>query len=434
MNIKKTDPKKLSEEEKETKWYKNKILLTFLSLIIIAFTISIILLAKYGLPDIQEAIYSRSSASSIYWSSPKFIKKQIKALSQKQRSYLWKNYASNIHVKNFTMLHPKGDFKYDAMSISGHKQLECWAFLYGRYYLTMKVRFTKNFTKTGIATYEDPKFKLIELPSITNFGNAGISSIPDGSIILWQRSGNLKLLPAETTMTFGKKTWKRLLKNSGNYTAIFPNIIKNKPLNIIYDFSDAEKAADNGDSESIKFIASAYFHGLHVPQDYKKAMKLYIKAIELYKKISYFGEDYHRAAYFVGYMYEHGKGVEIDFEKAEIWYRQTLDENIPNSYNYLAYFLAERNKDLPEAKKIIDIALAKHPNNSYFIDTLGWIYYKQGKYKDAVRELKRSNDLKPNIVVMNHLADAYTKLGEKELALQCRKEADEIRNQATQNK
>jgi tetratricopeptide (TPR) repeat protein len=59
-------------------------------------------------------------------------------------------------------------------------------------------------------------------------------------------------------------------------------------------------------------------------------------------------------------------------------------------------------------------AVALRPDDGYFIDSLGWAYYRLGQYDDAVRELERAVELKPNETVINdHLGDAYWKVGRK---------------------
>ena len=48
------------------------------------------------------------------------------------------------------------------------------------------------------------------------------------------------------------------------------------------------------------------------------------------------------------------------------------------------------------------------------IDSLGWAYYRLGRYEDAVRELEKAVELKAGDPVINdHLGDAYWKVGRK---------------------
>ncbi len=54
------------------------------------------------------------------------------------------------------------------------------------------------------------------------------------------------------------------------------------------------------------------------------------------------------------------------------------------------------------------------PTDGYIVDSLGWAYYKLGRYDDAVKELERAVDLKPADPVINdHLGDAYWRVGRK---------------------
>jgi tetratricopeptide (TPR) repeat protein len=87
-----------------------------------------------------------------------------------------------------------------------------------------------------------------------------------------------------------------------------------------------------------------------------------------------------------------------------------LDSKHAESYNYIGYMYAERGTNLGEAIQLIQQALAIEPENGYFIDSLGWAYYQQGRYPEALRELKRAVSLaKEDPVLYEHLGDAYLK-------------------------
>src|SRR5262249_3122830 len=69
-----------------------------------------------------------------------------------------------------------------------------------------------------------------------------------------------------------------------------------------------------------------------------------------------------------------------------------------------------------EAVKLIGKALELEPENGYFIDSLGWAYFQQGRYPDALRELKRAVEKakEADPVIYDHLGDAFAKNGLKE--------------------
>ena len=84
----------------------------------------------------------------------------------------------------------------------------------------------------------------------------------------------------------------------------------------------------------------------------------------------------------------------------------------PAAYNALGYLFAERDKNLDEAVELITFALEKDPDNGAYLDSLGWIYYKQGKTKKAIKQLKKAISLEPDSwEIQDHLGDAYLKDG-----------------------
>ena len=59
-------------------------------------------------------------------------------------------------------------------------------------------------------------------------------------------------------------------------------------------------------------------------------------------------------------------------------------------------------------------ALELNPRDGRIVDSLGWAYYRLGRYDDAVRELEKVVELKLGEATINdHLGDAYWKLGRK---------------------
>ena len=86
----------------------------------------------------------------------------------------------------------------------------------------------------------------------------------------------------------------------------------------------------------------------------------------------------------------------------------SLNENHAQALNYLAYTLAEMEKDLNEAENLAKRAVKIKADDAYIRDTLGWVYYKQGKFSEAVRELEEAYRMKSTeSVIAEHLGDAY---------------------------
>ncbi len=99
--------------------------------------------------------------------------------------------------------------------------------------------------------------------------------------------------------------------------------------------------------------------------------------------------------------------------EAEQAFRQCLD-HYPDAHealNYLAYLWADSNVNLDEAMTFVTRALEAEPDNAAYVDTLGWIQYRQGRYEEARATLERAFKVLPEDPVINdHLGDVHDAL------------------------
>jgi tetratricopeptide (TPR) repeat protein len=81
--------------------------------------------------------------------------------------------------------------------------------------------------------------------------------------------------------------------------------------------------------------------------------------------------------------------------------------------NFYGYLLAEKGEKLDFAEKLVREALAKEPQNGYFLDSLGWIKFKRGRYEEALNILlKATESAKDDAVIWEHLGDTYVRLSD----------------------
>jgi predicted Zn-dependent protease len=72
---------------------------------------------------------------------------------------------------------------------------------------------------------------------------------------------------------------------------------------------------------------------------------------------------------------------------------------------------------LDEASSLVNRALQEEPFNGAYLDSLGWIYYKQNKLEDAETTLRRAVERDSrDPTIHSHLGDVYAKLGRTEKA------------------
>jgi len=94
--------------------------------------------------------------------------------------------------------------------------------------------------------------------------------------------------------------------------------------------------------------------------------------------------------------------------------------NAAEAYNYIGFMWAEHNLHLDEAEEMVGRALQLEPNNGAYLDSLGWVYYRKGKYEEALNALLRAlpNLTRDDPIVFDHIGDAYAKLNRIAQALE----------------
>ncbi|MDW8469479.1 MAG: tetratricopeptide repeat protein [Burkholderiales bacterium] len=97
-----------------------------------------------------------------------------------------------------------------------------------------------------------------------------------------------------------------------------------------------------------------------------------------------------------------------------------------HAYNALGYTLADRNLRLAEAKKLIEKALELAPEDAYILDSMGWVLYRLGDLKGAVRYLRQAWEGRPDGEIGAHLGEVLWVLGEREEARRIWREAEKL--------
>jgi tetratricopeptide (TPR) repeat protein len=111
------------------------------------------------------------------------------------------------------------------------------------------------------------------------------------------------------------------------------------------------------------------------------------------------------------------------YEKAADLLRKSIaldPANAAEAYNYLGYMWADHNMQLEEAEQMIRRALEMEPNNASYLDSLGWVEFRKGKFDQALADLLRAakNMDREDPVVLEHIGDTYLKLDRTQNALQ----------------
>ena len=152
---------------------------------------------------------------------------------------------------------------------------------------------------------------------------------------------------------------------------------------------------------------------LRVSDNQEEAIKYYNEAID---SIFYESEKYWPVFYAIAISYDKNKNwikAEQNLEKA-----LTLSNRHPQVLNYLGYSWLKNNTNIDKAVSFIIEAFEKAPNDGVIMDSLGWVYFKTGDYKNAITFLERASELNPqNAIISDHLGDAYWLGGRKNEAI-----------------
>ncbi len=89
-----------------------------------------------------------------------------------------------------------------------------------------------------------------------------------------------------------------------------------------------------------------------------------------------------------------------------------LDPGHSEAFNYLAYMWADRGVHLDLARDYVLHALDGEPDSAAFLDTLGWIAYRQGRYPEARDLLAEALLFDPEEpTILDHMGDVCAALG-----------------------
>ena len=187
-------------------------------------------------------------------------------------------------------------------------------------------------------------------------------------------------------------------------------------IDLLFKQKDYEGAADALAEARKRFPKAGlltYYHAVALSQikNHDEAMRAFERALveagnsqpDMLNADFYF--DYGAAAEQAG-----------QYVKASELFRKSIEldpDNAARSYNYLGYMWVERSENLEEAGQLIRRALEMDPQNGAYVDSLGWLYFKQGKFEEALTELLRAAELlaEPDPVVFEHIGDTFDKLG-----------------------
>ena len=122
------------------------------------------------------------------------------------------------------------------------------------------------------------------------------------------------------------------------------------------------------------------------------------------------------------YSRQNRRDMTIDYLRQAL----ALTPNDPGINNDLGYSLADGGIDLDQAERMLRLAVSEvlwngvgeDDRQAAFMDSLGWLYYKRGRFNDAAQWLELGTKMEggQDPTIHDHLADAQWRVGRFEAA------------------
>jgi tetratricopeptide (TPR) repeat protein len=154
----------------------------------------------------------------------------------------------------------------------------------------------------------------------------------------------------------------------------------------------------------------------------RSQLKRFDQALEAYSAAEKLGSTNqppltdHRFYFQVGALLER-KGDEtksIEYLEKALELKPDYDDAL----NHLGYMWAEKGKNLPKARAMIEQALKAEPENPAYMDSMGWVLFKLGKHSEALDWLLKARQrmTEPDATVLDHVGDAAAACARWDLA------------------
>jgi tetratricopeptide (TPR) repeat protein len=169
----------------------------------------------------------------------------------------------------------------------------------------------------------------------------------------------------------------------------------------------AQLHGNDGERETYLNIAQVYERG----RRYKEAEEA-ARAAEVLPGQP---RDKEMVWFLLGAIYERQKF----FDKAEEEFKRVLAVDPKNApvLNYYGYMLGDLGIRLDEAEDLVQKALKEEPYNGAYLDSLGWIYFKQNKFAESEATLRKAVERESHdATIHSHLGELFAKTGRGALA------------------
>lgn len=243
-----------------------------------------------------------------------------------------------------------------------------------------------------------------------------VTELANWNVEAWIRLGGLY---------FDNRKYDEAIKVMNEAIESFP---KDFVINLILGLSLAQKEKHEEASRYLKIAVdlnptdlsalSAYGYTLNQLKESDEAIKYMNRALDI-------DPDNVNLLGTLGLIYDSRE----DWERCDSVYERALELDSMSALinNNYAYSLSERDEQLERALEMVKISIEAEPDNSSYLDTIGWVYYKLGDYEKAKEYLEKAIEVGGESAVMfEHLGDVIFKMGNTDVAMDYWQKAFEL--------
>jgi tetratricopeptide (TPR) repeat protein len=181
---------------------------------------------------------------------------------------------------------------------------------------------------------------------------------------------------------------------------------------------EAFRTLDQARAQFSKTFACEFYTGVVFAH-----VKNYSEAIRHFKEAEVIGLATAPSLLDQRFYFQFGAACERDkdFKSAEEYLQKCIDHqpDFAEALNYLGFMFADLGQQLPRARALIEKAVKLDPKNGAYLDSLGWVLFKQNQPQQALPYLLKAEEYnpEPDSTILDHIGDVYQALHQTDKAV-----------------
>jgi len=182
----------------------------------------------------------------------------------------------------------------------------------------------------------------------------------------------------------------------------------------------ASRPTENMEAYDYFLRGNEYQHRSDLEKDYKIAIQMYKRAVELDPKFALAYAQLSRCHVELYWEYHDHTLERLEMAREAVYRALQLEPDLPEAHLALGHYYYNGQSDWDLALEEFAIAWKNQPNNSDLLLFIGFVQRRQGKFEEALASLKRASELDPlSNVIIHDLGVTFMLMRNYPEALRC---------------